>query len=148
MKERIHILPLSSSQLKAVNRLFGLDLSMTQVGVGLLRYTPPIKAEAKGGPSSGSDPVSKEGKGGVIGDEGRYDILSNPRKTYLTPPGTGFLPRETAWHHQQVGEQVLGEPCNSASVENWLHRIGDPRKKSLDKGVVYEKQTFAACAVQ
>mmetsp|Transcript_28159 Transcript_28159/g.61668 ORF Transcript_28159/g.61668 Transcript_28159/m.61668 type:complete len:179 (+) Transcript_28159:103-639(+) len=27
-------------------------------------------------------------------------ILANPRKTYITPPGTGFLPRETAVHHQ------------------------------------------------
>jgi len=27
-------------------------------------------------------------------------ILSNPRKTFITPPGTGFLPRETAEHHR------------------------------------------------
>ena len=27
-------------------------------------------------------------------------ILSNPRCTYVTPPGEGFLPRETAAHHQ------------------------------------------------
>lgn len=27
------------------------------------------------------------------------DILSNPRHTYITPPGHGFLPRETAHHH-------------------------------------------------
>lgn len=26
-------------------------------------------------------------------------ILSNPRHTYITPPGHGFLPRETAQHH-------------------------------------------------
>ncbi|RRT84171.1 hypothetical protein B296_00011784 [Ensete ventricosum] len=26
-------------------------------------------------------------------------ILSNPRHTYITPPGHGFLPRETAHHH-------------------------------------------------
>merc|ERR1719379_3052775 len=31
--------------------------------------------------------------------------LSNPRKTYITPPGTGFLPKETAEHHQR---EVLG----------------------------------------
>ncbi|KAJ1634341.1 putative o-sialoglycoprotein endopeptidase [Pavlovales sp. CCMP2436] len=31
-------------------------------------------------------------------------ILSNPRKTFITPPGQGFLPRETAVHHQ--GEVV------------------------------------------
>eukprot|EP00897_Mesotaenium_endlicherianum_P004727 jgi/Mesen1/4282/ME000022S03575 len=28
-------------------------------------------------------------------------ILANPRHTYITPPGHGFLPRETAQHHQQ-----------------------------------------------
>jgi N6-L-threonylcarbamoyladenine synthase len=28
-------------------------------------------------------------------------ILSNPRHTYITPPGHGFLPRETAKHHLQ-----------------------------------------------
>lgn len=28
-------------------------------------------------------------------------ILSNPRHTYITPPGHGFLPRETAQHHLQ-----------------------------------------------
>lgn len=27
------------------------------------------------------------------------EILSNPRHTYVTPPGHGFLPRETAHHH-------------------------------------------------
>lgn len=26
-------------------------------------------------------------------------VLSNERATYITPPGTGFLPRETAAHH-------------------------------------------------
>ena len=30
-----------------------------------------------------------------------YSILANPRKTYVTRPGQGFLPRETAWHHQR-----------------------------------------------
>jgi hypothetical protein len=25
--------------------------------------------------------------------EESYEILSNPRKTYITPPGQGFLPR-------------------------------------------------------
>jgi N6-L-threonylcarbamoyladenine synthase len=35
---------------------------------------------------------------GIVNDKG--DILSNPRTTYITPPGTGFLPRETAEHHK------------------------------------------------
>jgi len=32
-------------------------------------------------------------------------ILANPRVTFITPPGTGFLPRETAQHHK---EHILG----------------------------------------
>jgi N6-L-threonylcarbamoyladenine synthase len=31
---------------------------------------------------------------GIVDLEGK--ILSNPRETFITPPGTGFLPRETA----------------------------------------------------
>jgi N6-L-threonylcarbamoyladenine synthase len=30
------------------------------------------------------------------------EVLSNPRRTYCPPPGQGFLPRETAVHHQKV----------------------------------------------
>jgi hypothetical protein len=26
--------------------------------------------------------------------------LVNPRKLFISPAGQGFLPRETAWHHQ------------------------------------------------
>lgn len=50
----------------------GIEGSANKIGVGLIRY--------------------RRGMG--------YDILSNPRKTYITPAGQGFLPRETAWHHQ------------------------------------------------
>lgn len=48
--------------------------------------------------------ANKVGVGIVKFDEetGQYSILSNPRKTYITPPGHGFLPRETALHHQKV----------------------------------------------
>ena len=28
-------------------------------------------------------------------------VLSNPRETFITPPGTGFLPKETAEHHRK-----------------------------------------------
>lgn len=44
----------------------GIEGSANKVGVGVLRF----------------DPVS-----------GEYVILANPRKTYITPAGQGFLPR-------------------------------------------------------
>ena len=50
----------------------GIEGSANKVGVGVVRY------DTAGG----------------------YRILSNPRKTFVTRPGQGFLPRETAWHHQ------------------------------------------------
>ena len=28
------------------------------------------------------------------------EVLSNPRRTYITPPGEGFKPTETAEHHR------------------------------------------------
>lgn len=40
---------------------------------------------------------------GVVAIDG--EIRSNVRRTYVTPPGTGFLPRETAIHHK---EHVIG----------------------------------------
>ncbi len=35
---------------------------------------------------------------GIVNEKG--DILANVRHTFISPPGTGFLPRETAVHHQ------------------------------------------------
>ena len=51
----------------------GIEGSANKVGVGIVRYD----------------------------GAGSYNILSNPRKTFVTRPGQGFLPRETAWHHQR-----------------------------------------------
>jgi N6-L-threonylcarbamoyladenine synthase len=44
----------------------GIEGSANKIGVGIIRYTA---------------------------SSGCYDILSNPRKTYITPAGQGFLPR-------------------------------------------------------
>jgi len=48
---------------------------------------------------------------GIVNENG--DILSNPRFTYITPPGTGFLPRETSEHHRskilQLAQMALEE---------------------------------------
>lgn len=40
---------------------------------------------------------------GIIDQTGK--IYANPRETFITPPGTGFMPKETAEHHRA---KVLG----------------------------------------
>jgi len=44
------------------------------------------------------------------------EVLSNPRRTYMTPPGQGFLPRDTARHHRQYVLTVLREALEEAGV--------------------------------
>ncbi len=52
----------------------GIEGSANKVGVGIIRYCPETQT---------------------------YITAANVRKTYITPAGQGFLPRETAWHHQK-----------------------------------------------
>lgn len=72
-----------TSHLSRVVNALGIEGSANKVGVGVVQYTPPD------GSINGEPPATC------------FTILSNPRKTYVTPPGHGFLPRETAWHHQR-----------------------------------------------
>ena len=57
---------------------------------------------------------------GIVDHEG--NILANRRHTYVTPPGTGFLPRETAVHHQQHIMPLLREALQDAQIR-------DPRRE-------------------
>lgn len=51
---------------------------------------------------------------GVVTNAG--DILANPRRTFVTPPGTGFLPRDTARHHQREVVGLVTEALRVADV--------------------------------
>ncbi|XP_063827749.1 probable tRNA N6-adenosine threonylcarbamoyltransferase [Ostrinia nubilalis] len=44
------------------------------------------------------------------------EILANCRRTYITPPGEGFLPRETAEHHQANIHEVLQVALDQSGV--------------------------------
>jgi len=51
---------------------------------------------------------------GIIRDG---EVLSNPRVTYITPPGEGFLPRDTAKHHRAHILEVLRKALEEAKLE-------------------------------
>ncbi|XP_071957579.1 probable tRNA N6-adenosine threonylcarbamoyltransferase [Antedon mediterranea] len=50
---------------------------------------------------------------GIIRDG---EVLSNPRVTYITPPGEGFQPRDTARHHQAHVLEVLQKALDEANI--------------------------------
>ncbi|ELV13302.1 putative tRNA threonylcarbamoyladenosine biosynthesis protein OSGEP [Tupaia chinensis] len=50
---------------------------------------------------------------GVVRDG---EVLANPRRTYVTPPGTGFLPGDTARHHRAVILDLLQEALTEAGL--------------------------------
>ncbi|KAK2498923.1 hypothetical protein MC885_003951 [Smutsia gigantea] len=50
---------------------------------------------------------------GVVRDG---QVLANPRRTYITPPGTGFLPGDTARHHRAVILDLLQEALTEAGL--------------------------------
>jgi len=51
---------------------------------------------------------------GIIRDG---EVLSNPRRTYITPPGEGFQPGDTARHHRKQVLTVLREALDEAGLE-------------------------------
>jgi N6-L-threonylcarbamoyladenine synthase len=52
---------------------------------------------------------------GIIDEDG--EIYANPRYTYITPPGTGFLPRETAEHHRAYIFELIDTALEEARLE-------------------------------
>ncbi|KAM0746430.1 peptidase M22, glycoprotease [Meredithblackwellia eburnea MCA 4105] len=80
----------------------GLEGSANKLGVGLILHTPPSQSQS----------TSTE-------DTAKVDILSNIRHTYVTPPGEGFLPSDTARHHRrwiaEVVEKALKEGAKTMS---------------------------------
>uniref|UniRef100_A0A336L8H4 N(6)-L-threonylcarbamoyladenine synthase n=1 Tax=Culicoides sonorensis TaxID=179676 RepID=A0A336L8H4_CULSO len=45
------------------------------------------------------------------------EILANVRRTYITPPGEGFLPKETAQHHRSVILDILKEAMKVSGLK-------------------------------
>ena len=71
--------------------VLGIEGSANKIGVGVLQY----------------DPQTRE-----------YTILANPRKTFVAPTGHGFLPKETARHHQNHIVALIRAALEEAFPEN------------------------------
>lgn len=117
--------------------VLGIEGSANKIGVGVLRYNPatprcvppPVLSIFPVPPLfmyfvvaiTHSLPQSSPHPPAISSAGASYETLSNPRKTYISPPGFGFLPRETAWHHQNHIVALIKTALREASV-------ADPRK--------------------
>jgi len=54
-------------------------------------------------------------------EDGSAVVLSNIRHTYITPPGEGFQPRDTALHHREWVLKVIAECLTQAQLS--IHEV-------------------------
>ncbi|KAK9373032.1 glycoprotease family-domain-containing protein [Lipomyces chichibuensis] len=89
----------SKQELPIIHRptvAIGLEGSANKLGVGIIRHFPR--------PSSKSDPRPPA------------QILANIRHTYITPPGEGFLPRDTAKHHRSFVVKLVKDALKTSGL--------------------------------
>ena len=62
--------------------------------------------------------ANKIGVGIIKHDEttGKSNVLANIRHTHITPPGEGFLPRDTAKHHKEWATKLIRQALQEARV--------------------------------
>lgn len=76
---------------------------------------------------------------GLVDGDGK--ILANPRTTYITPAGQGFLPKLTAQHHREnvlrICQQALDEAqLKMSDVELFCYTKGPGMAAPLSIGAV------------
>ena len=77
----------------------GLEGSANKLGVGIIKH-----------------PVLPQHKNSDLSHDCRVEILSNIRDTYVTPPGEGFLPRDTARHHRNWVVRLIRRAMDEAGI--------------------------------
>ena len=95
----------------------GLEGSANKLGVGIILH-PPTNSDPSTPPSPHDSAHSD--------DEGSYtkskhssppvQILANLRHTFVSPPGTGFLPKDTAAHHRRWVVRLVKQAMKQAKV--------------------------------
>ncbi|CAO3636622.1 unnamed protein product [Mucor hiemalis] len=60
--------------------------------------------------------ANKLGVGIIRHENDQVDILANVRDTFITPPGEGFAPRDTAQHHRDCVLEVTKQALKNANL--------------------------------
>ncbi|SCU92760.1 LAMI_0E11914g1_1 [Lachancea mirantina] len=78
----------------------GLEGSANKLGVGIIKH-----------------PVLPRHDNSDLSHECDAEILANIRDTYITPPGEGFLPRDTARHHRNWAVRLVRRALDEAKID-------------------------------
>lgn len=89
----------------------GLEGSANKLGAGIVLHKPFDPSAPSS--SSTSVPLSISSR-----SVGRVEILSNVRHTYVTPPGSGFQPSDTAKHHKEWIIRVISEAVRRSGIKS------------------------------
>ncbi|WFD06471.1 N(6)-L-threonylcarbamoyladenine synthase [Malassezia vespertilionis] len=79
----------------------GLEGSANKLGAGIIRHSP-----------------TANDRSGVALNNATVEILSNVRHTYVTPPGEGFQPSDTAKHHKHWILCVVSESVRASGIQS------------------------------
>ncbi|GJE85985.1 O-sialoglyco protein endopeptidase [Phanerochaete sordida] len=85
---------------------------------GIVRRRSPLRVPEKPYVALGLEGSANKLGAGIIKHDvdGSTTVLSNVRHTYITPPGEGFLPRDTAKHHRDWALTVINDALHKAGV--------------------------------
>ncbi|ORX36569.1 glycoprotease family-domain-containing protein [Kockovaella imperatae] len=90
----------------------GIEGSANKFGCGVIAHSPAPSAEPEAGEGSSSTSAHARHKNPAT----IVTVLSNVRHTYITPPGEGFLPSDTARHHREWAIKVISEAVRKAGI--------------------------------
>ncbi|KAL7008509.1 putative tRNA threonylcarbamoyladenosine biosynthesis protein kae1 [Cystobasidiomycetes sp. EMM_F5] len=82
------------------------------------RAEEPLKPPSRAMLALGLEGSANKLGAGVVehGPDGSVKILSNIRHTYVTPPGEGFQPSDTARHHKEWAVKVVQEAVQKSGL--------------------------------
>ncbi|KAL9060799.1 MAG: hypothetical protein Q9162_000503 [Coniocarpon cinnabarinum] len=82
----------------------GLEGSANKIGIGLIEHILPSATEPNNSSSTKANGVPQ------------IRVLANLRHTYVSPAGTGFLPKDTALHHRRWVVRLVKRALQQANV--------------------------------
>ncbi|KAK4994373.1 putative tRNA threonylcarbamoyladenosine biosynthesis protein kae1 [Elasticomyces elasticus] len=119
----------------------GLEGSANKLGVGVIHhaaYPHPSHRSRQDSPLSSSPPPPlKASDGDANSTWPPVRILANLRHTYVSPPGSGFLPKDTAAHHRRWVVRLVKQAMKQADV-----RVEDIDCVCFTKGPAYSAQRY------